>query len=48
MPFQWTIDLDVHFMPVLATGDVSPADAVVTNSALGYHKLFDASQATRR
>jgi len=51
MPVQWTIDPEERFISVLGTGDVSRADidrfldAVVENAALGYRKLFDASQA---
>jgi hypothetical protein len=51
MPVQWTIASGERLISVLGTGDVSRADidgfldAVMENAALGYAKLFDASQA---
>jgi len=52
MPLEWTVDLDNRAMTAVATGDVTRPeveaflDAIMANSALGFRKLFDASQAT--
>jgi hypothetical protein len=52
MPLEWTINLENRAMTAVATGDVTRAevdaylDAIMANAALGFCKLFDASQAS--
>jgi hypothetical protein len=52
MPLEWTVDLEDRTMLAVASGDVARPeveaflDAIMANSALGFRKLFDASQAT--
>src|SRR5260221_10214791 len=50
MPLVWTVDIQNQLMVAVATGDVTRPevvnylDAIVENGALGYRKVFDASQ----